>query len=73
MEAIPQGVVRLIKLQKEGSLKTGDTVATSRLGECTVATIESTHTITVRDAVGKYFRLSGLSFGSDTRMIGGAA
>lgn len=45
---IPPGVVRLVRLKREGALGAGDLVALRRLGTCKVITVESTHTITVR-------------------------
>ncbi len=45
---IPPGVVRLIRLKREGALSRGDLVATRHLGTCEVVTVESTHAITVR-------------------------
>lgn len=45
---IPPGVVRLVRLKREGALSCGDLVATRHLGTCEVVTVESTHAITVR-------------------------
>lgn len=45
---LPSGVVRLVKLKREGALSRGDLVATRNLGTCEVITVESTHSITVR-------------------------
>ena len=36
---IPPGVVRLVRLKREGALVRGDLVATRRLGTCEVVTI----------------------------------
>ena len=62
-------MLKLLKLKREGALNCGDTVEHSRLGICTVATIESFHTIVLRNAADKYFRVSGLSFGPDARVF----
>ena len=61
--------LKLEKLQKEGVLQSGDRVKSTRLGSCQVVAIESTHTITVKNQSGKYFRISGLSLGSDVTML----
>lgn len=45
--------LKLEKLKKEGVLQRGDSVSTPRLGSCNVVTIESFHTITVKDSKGK--------------------
>ncbi|MES2348476.1 MAG: hypothetical protein V4641_13015 [Pseudomonadota bacterium] len=52
--------MKIIKLKTEGELQTGDTLECERLGQVTVAWIESIHTLVVKNAAGKYFRLSGL-------------
>lgn len=61
--------LKIEKLKKEGALQSGDSVSTARLGTCSVVTIESMHTITVKDRAGNYFRISGLSLGADTKMV----
>lgn len=63
------GTIKLEKLQTEGRLQCGDRVSTPRLGSCEVATIESVHTITVKNDAGQHFRLSGLSLGAGTKMV----
>lgn len=60
--------IKLLKLKTEGRLQKGDSLETPRLGVCSVVTIESVHTITVRSIAGKLFRLSGLSFGPGAKM-----
>jgi len=65
----PDLTLKLEKLQKEGVLQSGDRVKSTRLGSCQVVAIESTHTITVKNQSGKYFRISGLSLGSDVTML----
>lgn len=60
--------MRLEKLKKEGVLQGGDSITTPRLGTCEVVTIESVHTITVKNKAGKHFRLSGLSLGASMKM-----
>ena len=45
---IPPGVIRLVRLGREGALARGDLVATHSLGPSEVITVESTHAITVR-------------------------
>ncbi|WP_128003020.1 MULTISPECIES: hypothetical protein [Piscinibacter] len=45
---IPLGVVRVVKLKREGALSSGDLVATHNLGTCAVVSVQSTHTILVR-------------------------
>lgn len=47
--------MKLEKLKTEGKLQTGDYISTEQLGRCRVATIESTHTITVVSSEGKYY------------------
>lgn len=45
---ISPGVIRLVRLEREGALGRGDLIATRGLGTCEVITVESTHAITVR-------------------------
>lgn len=45
---IPPGVIRLVRLKREGALARGDLVATRHLGTCEVINVESTHAISVR-------------------------
>ena len=45
---IPPGVIRLVRLKREGALSRGDLVATRHLGTCEIVGVESTHTLTVR-------------------------
>ena len=45
---IPPGVIRLVRLKREGALGRGDLVATRRLGTCEVVSITSAHSLTVR-------------------------
>lgn len=40
---IPPGVIRLVRLKREGALGRGDLVATRRLGTCEVVSIASPH------------------------------
>ena len=66
---IPPGVVRLVRLKREGALGRGDLVATRRLGTCEVVSIETTHTLTVRALDDHtHYRNSGLDFGSGVRL-----
>ena len=48
---IPPGVIRLVRLKREGALGRGDLVATRRLGTCEVVSIASPHSLTVRALV----------------------
>ena len=66
---IPHGVVRLVKLSREGAVGCGDLVATRRLGTCEVVTIESAHTLTVRALDNHtHYRISGFDFGPGVRL-----
>lgn len=66
---VEAGMIRLVQLKQEGRLQRGDKVETHRLGVCEVQTIESAHTITVRSADGRCYRLSGLGLGADARVV----
>lgn len=61
-EPLQSGVIRLVKLQTEGRLRSGDLIETLRLGVCTVSHIQSTDTICVKDVTGRFFTLSGIGF-----------
>ena len=62
--------ITLVKLHTEGRLRCGDIVSTPRLGQCEVATIHTANTIDVRRLEGGgYFRLSGINFGPDARVV----
>lgn len=68
---VQPGHIRLVHLQQEGRLQKGDTVETARLGKCKVAYIQSSDSICVTSADGKYFTLSG--FGFNARMVSAAS
>lgn len=69
-EPVPPGIVRLIRLAREGALSTGDRVATQRLGECEIARVHTPHAIEVRAlATGRHYLISGLDFGPDARVV----
>jgi hypothetical protein len=61
-DPVRPGHIRLAKLANEGRLACGDTIEHHTLGLCTITTIESTHTLTVRAADGQHYRLTGLFF-----------
>ena len=66
---ISLGVIRLVRLKREGALGRGDLVATRRLGTCEVVTIETTHTLTVRALDNHtHYRISGIDFGASARL-----
>lgn len=76
VDLLPAGVLRLVRLARQGALRAGDTVATRRLGECEVTCIHSPYSISVRNTAGQHYLLSGLYFGPGVRMAdvtGGAA
>lgn len=52
----------MVKLKTEGRLQAGDIVETARLGKCSVAYIQTSDSICVKDSKGKYFNLSGFGF-----------
>jgi len=69
-EPVPPGIVRLVRLAREGALSTGDLVATQRLGECEVARVHTAHSIEVRAlATGQHYLISGLDFGAHARVV----
>lgn len=61
--------LKLVKLKNEGRLTKDDIIEDSRLGVCFVVSIDSINTITVKNVDGKYYRISGLVIGSDTRIV----
>ena len=66
---IPPGVVRLVRLKREGALGRGDLVATRRLGTCEVVSIASPHSLTVRALDNHaHYRISGIDFGTGARL-----
>lgn len=66
---IPPGVVRLVRLKREGALGRGDLVATCRLGTCEVVSIASPHSLTVRALDNHtHYRISGIDFGTGARL-----
>lgn len=68
---IPPGVIRLVRLKREGALGRGDLVATRRLGTSEVVSIASPHSFTVRALDNHtHYRISGTDFGMGTRLRG---
>ena len=61
-EPVKPGYIKLVQLKTEGKLCIGDFVETTRLGVCTVTSIQSSHSILVKDKSGRYFNLSGFGF-----------
>ena len=59
----------IVKLQSEGRLQRGDLMDSRRLGRVTVASIDSINTLTVKAITGKYYRISGLMIGANTRVV----
>lgn len=66
---IPPGVIRIVRLKREGVLGRADLVATRRLGTCEVVSIESARTLTVRAFDNHtHYRISGIDFGPGARL-----
>lgn len=66
---IPPGVIRLVRLKREGALGRRDLVATRRLGTCEVVSIASPHSLTVRALDNHtHYRISGIDFGTGARL-----
>lgn len=66
---IPPGVIRLVRLKREGALGRGDLVATRRLGTCEVVSIASPHSLTVRALDNHtHYRISGIDFGTGAHL-----
>ncbi|AVO43486.1 hypothetical protein [Simplicispira suum] len=61
-QPVQPGHIRLVKLKVEGRLQVGDQVETSRLGVCTVLSIQSADSIIVTTSSKQCFNLSGLGF-----------
>lgn len=59
---VPPGCIRIVRLQEEGRLQSGDQVQTARLGVCTVAYIQGADSICVKTQCGSYRTLSGIAF-----------
>lgn len=64
-----QPSLAIVKLQSEGRLQRGDQMDSNRLGRVTVASIDSINTLTVKALDGKYYRISGLRIGANTRVV----
>lgn len=68
---IPHGVIRLVRLKREGVLGRGDLVATRRLGTCEVVAISSAYSLMVRALDNHtHYRISGIDFGAGARLRG---
>jgi len=68
---IPPGVIRLVRLQREGALGRGDLVATRRLGTCEVVSIASAYSLMVRVLDNHtHYRIGGIDFGAGARLRG---
>ena len=66
---IPPGLIRLVRLKREGALGNGDLVATRRLGTCEVFSIASPHSLTVRALDNHaHYRISGIDWGTGARL-----
>ncbi len=66
--SIPPGVVRIIRLAREGTLRRGELVATRRLGVCEVVYIESVRDLTVRALVDDSVHRLSVDFGAHVRL-----
>ena len=71
-EPVKPGHIKLVKLQREGVLQSGDVVETAKLGQCTVAFIRSGDSICVKRPDGSYFNLSGFGWAHPVQFQEGA-
>lgn len=66
---IPHGVIRLVRLKRQGALGRADLVATRRLGTSEVVSIASPHSLAVRALDNHtHYRISGIDFGTGARL-----